>query len=379
MAISESMMALLSLAIIMAFITSFFKWARLIYHGRRPFGPTALVPTVPRPRPFWNAAHFVVFYAFVIIFSVILTGIAGAMGYIDFNSETTPQESTAEVISKTIDPVPKSITVAQLLISSFSMLAAMLATIAVLNFTRPKVGPISADESVTRRVPGFGWVPRVADIKLGFVAAWLILPPTMVMMGLVSAIQAYSHPVLEALRPSDPSLGPNFAIFAALFFTTALVTPVVEEFWFRGILQGGLQRLADARSDAVRWGMVRRSTPAAAALTTDTGNPYQSPAGVESFSTPSPDTETAFDEQPRFADPATRSDWTPTAIWPIVVASLLFAVMHWGQGLAPIPLFFLSLGLGYLYRQTGSLIPSIIVHFVLNGFTMSATLLEMLR
>jgi membrane protease YdiL (CAAX protease family) len=74
----------------------------------------------------------------------------------------------------------------------------------------------------------------------------------------------------------------------------------------------------------------------------------------------------------------TRNDWTPTAIWPIVVASIVFALMHWGQGLAPIPLFFLSCALGYLYRQTGSLVPSIIVHFVLNGFTMCVTLLQLL-
>ncbi|CAN0489807.1 unnamed protein product, partial [Hapterophycus canaliculatus] len=135
--------------------------------------------------------------------------------------------------------------------------------------------------------------------------------------------------------------------------------------------------LADARTDAVNWGMIRHSVPAEAVTATpESGNPFQSPGIDPALETQTPPYASDAVTVP---NPDTRSDWTPTAIWPIVVASLLFAMMHWGQGLAPIPLFFLSLGLGYLYRQTGSLIPSIVVHFVLNGFTMSATLLEMLK
>ena len=56
--------------------------------------------------------------------------------------------------------------------------------------------------------------------------------------------------------------------------------------------------------------------------------------------------------------------------WPIFVSSLCFALVHWGQGLAPIPLFILALGLGYLFRQTGSLIACITVHFLLNFYSM---------
>ena len=58
------------------------------------------------------------------------------------------------------------------------------------------------------------------------------------------------------------------------------------------------------------------------------------------------------------------------AYWPIFVSSLCFALVHWGQGLAPIPLFVLALGLGYLFRQTGSLIACITVHFLLNFYSM---------
>lgn len=55
----------------------------------------------------------------------------------------------------------------------------------------------------------------------------------------------------------------------------------------------------------------------------------------------------------------------------IVFTSLLFAVMHWGHGLAPVPLFFLSLGLGWLYQRTHRLLPSIVVHFCLNACSLA--------
>jgi membrane protease YdiL (CAAX protease family) len=52
-----------------------------------------------------------------------------------------------------------------------------------------------------------------------------------------------------------------------------------------------------------------------------------------------------------------------------LISSLLFALLHVGQGPAPIPLFFLALVLGYLYHQTHRIWPGLIVHAGLNGLT----------
>ena len=52
-----------------------------------------------------------------------------------------------------------------------------------------------------------------------------------------------------------------------------------------------------------------------------------------------------------------------------MITSALFAVMHLGQGLAPIPLFVFSLLLGYLYQRTGSLLPCIGLHMINNGYS----------
>ncbi|TWT92194.1 CAAX amino terminal protease self- immunity [Neorhodopirellula pilleata] len=423
--LAQGILATLSLLILVAFISSLFKWISLIRQGKRPFGSQPLLEVVSRPRPYWNAVHFIMFYGFVILFSVAMTGIAGMMGYVDLSeltggetaaadpssegesnmvvvelaaddgvvepkAPTSPPDPAADEIADAVELIPEDvipsagdgsqITVPQLLISSFAMLSATLATIFVLRLRRPEILRLPGQEVVGHEQPRFGFVPDRNMIRLGLIGAWLILPPTMLLMGAVSVLQEYSHPVLDALQPTEADGPPNYAVFAALFFTTAIVTPMVEEFWFRGLLQGGLQRLADARTDAINWGLVRINPPVAPMQPTatqhgtDDRNPYQSPpASTDDFIAASPS------EMQAIADPATRADWTPTAVWPLIVASLLFALMHWGQGLAPIPLFFLSLGLGYLYRQTGSLVPPIVVHFVLNGFTMSATFLEMMQ
>jgi hypothetical protein len=59
----------------------------------------------------------------------------------------------------------------------------------------------------------------------------------------------------------------------------------------------------------------------------------------------------------------------PLGAMPIIVSSLLFALMHLGQGPAPIALFVFSLVLGFLYRQTHRLWPSMVVHCLLNAVT----------
>jgi membrane protease YdiL (CAAX protease family) len=53
------------------------------------------------------------------------------------------------------------------------------------------------------------------------------------------------------------------------------------------------------------------------------------------------------------------------------LSSLLFAMTHWGQGLAPIPLFFFAAILGYVYQRTHRLWPSLVAHSLLNAGSMA--------
>ncbi len=55
---------------------------------------------------------------------------------------------------------------------------------------------------------------------------------------------------------------------------------------------------------------------------------------------------------------------------PLLIASLLFAGMHAAAGPDPAAIFVLSLFLGYAYRQTHRILPSIVIHAGVNGWTM---------
>ncbi|TWU15812.1 CPBP family intramembrane glutamic endopeptidase [Allorhodopirellula heiligendammensis] len=451
----ELLLSMVMLLLIAAFASSLIKWILLLRRGARLFGEQALVPARERARPYWNPALFIFFFGVLIVASLLLNGWATRAGLISTASETVQTVADEKTLIEEVvrpdsnDAVPlipdsiapdsiapdnatasgaktpdaenvpdtgnatntPAISVPSLLLSSASMLLATIVTIVFAQLFRPRVPDSGSelDPTAPRERPRIGCLPRRGDISLGFRAAWLILLPTMLLMGLVTLLQKYSHPVLEALKPTGPDASPDLSVFAALFFTTAIITPFVEEFWFRGMLQGGLQRLADLGVDARRFwdrhcqkssnlstdrpGDVSgepeaNSEPATSGERDGSGHSNASPAGAVLENPYAPPQEQANDpvapqnnisSRQIDQDLDTRGDWTPTAVWPIIVTSLVFAVMHWGQGPAPIPLFFLSLGLGYLYRQTGSLVPSIVVHFILNGFTMCVTLLQFLR
>ncbi|MDG2223705.1 MAG: CPBP family intramembrane metalloprotease [Rubripirellula sp.] len=170
-----------------------------------------------------------------------------------------------------------------------------------------------------------GLLPRRDDVVIGLKAALLIIPPVLLINAAASLLIAYEHQVLSSLAAF-----PTSGVFVTAMLGTALVTPLVEELMLRGLLQGGLQRLGDPP-------------------------PIDSSGAVEE---------------------SQNSGWRPVSFWPVFAASGLFACMHLGQGAAPIALFFLSLGMGYLYRQTGNLTAPIVVHMVLNSMTLVVELLK---
>lgn len=176
-------------------------------------------------------------------------------------------------------------------------------------------------------IDALGLAPTWAEIVFGLKASLYILPPVLLISGAASWWIQYEHPVLDLLKirrsPWETTL---------LFFGTAAITPVMEELLFRVFLLGGLERLFEVLGE-------RPNSPEA--------------------DVPLVNTQTR---------PA--SDWHPSSYWPIMISSFVFAIMHFGQGAAPIPLFALAVALGFLYRRTGSVISCIVVHAVLNCTTL---------
>jgi membrane protease YdiL (CAAX protease family) len=56
--------------------------------------------------------------------------------------------------------------------------------------------------------------------------------------------------------------------------------------------------------------------------------------------------------------------------WPAVVTGILFGLAHISYGMSFIPLSFLGILLGFVYRQTHSIWPCILIHMMLNTLSM---------
>src|SRR5262249_34961329 len=159
------------------------------------------------------------------------------------------------------------------------------------------------------------------DLMLGILAFIALVGPVLSIQTALTQFWPSEHPIIDLLKKSETTL-PFFCSYVAAVF----IAPPVEEFLFRVVLQGWLERLA------VDWR-----------------------GALGGRFTPEP-TEEEVNDRPRKS-------------WPIVVSSALFALAHVGHGPDWVALFVLGLGLGYLYRQTHRLWPSMIVHLLLNGWS----------
>lgn len=191
-----------------------------------------------------------------------------------------------------------------------------------------------------QRVAWLGTANRFRDdVVVGMAAALMLIPVVMLIQLVVTQLIPYEHPTLD-------SLSDNFSFGTACWAWIAAVgvAPIAEEFFFRGVLQGWLERVFD----------------------------YDEPHEIRFIGGHlNPETANAI---------ATVSAQQKLIqnLAPILITSVIFAGVHFGQGPAPIPLFFLSLGLGYLFRQTGSFWPCVIVHLVLNAMSMTILTLSLI-
>ena len=166
-----------------------------------------------------------------------------------------------------------------------------------------------------------------SDLRTGLVGFLMIVPVVMLVQLIVTQFIPYSHLTLDSLKENFSASSLMWAWVAAVG-----VAPISEEFFFRGLVQGFLQRVFDHDESVDKWFV---------------GGPVNTEVlAREKF-------ESGMQRNFRF--------WIP-----IFVSSALFAAMHIGQGPAPIPLFLLAIGLGYIFRKTGSWIPCVIIHVLLN-------------
>ena len=215
-----------------------------------------------------------------------------------------------------------------------------------------------------------------ADLRLGVRAFILLAGPVFLIQFLLTLVWPSQHPIIEFVLKN-----PSVKFFAVSTLSAVIVAPIAEEFVFRVLFQGWLEKFQSSAATSesllvgrlptsIRGGLdksiqredsiVEHDTDEFAQRVND-DNPYSSPQTITKSTE-----ETAL-------DPA--EEIKPQA-WPIFVSASVFALMHLGHGPDPVPLFVLAAGLGYIYQQTHRIIPCIVVHFLLNSFSMTLLIMQ---
>jgi membrane protease YdiL (CAAX protease family) len=204
---------------------------------------------------------------------------------------------------------------------------------------------------LTRRVQAttadLGFVKSKApfDVICGTIAFAAIVPIVYAVQIVTQALIApYEHPLITAVEHHRQPM-----IWIVVTLSAVIVAPLTEEFFFRGLLQGWLEKIELAYCEKNGFGEKVATVASSASESTAT-----LPAGSAN-------------------SPRVRRGLLnlPLGTLPIFYSSMLFALTHLGQGAAQIPLFVLALAMGFLYQRTHRLLPSVTVHFLLNAITMA--------
>ena len=208
---------------------------------------------------------------------------------------------------------------------------------------------------------GLGTTPARADALRGLGAYLLVAPVIFAVMGAASRIwPPRAHPLQQMLE-ADASGG--IALLA--FVSGVVLAPAAEELLFRGVILGGLVRTCSGPGPApippaepVEPVLIEPLSSEMTVLVEDDENPWTAPRAP-------------LVEVPR--RPPAMAGWTAN-----VLTSALFAALHFAQWPAPIPLFLLSLVLGWLYLRTGGLVAPFALHLTFNGMSTAVLYLYLL-
>ena len=218
-----------------------------------------------------------------------------------------------------------------------------------------------------------------SDVQLGMAGFFMLMAPMLIVHFVAQKVfpTEEMHPFIEVIIDD-----PRFAYLVPIAFAAVVVAPLSEEIFFRVLLQGWMERVA------VEW---HNSAHLVGQEDVSQGVTSESKDAVDVSYTATVDRERgqvvgpvgpgASQESFGVVDESTSG--MPVTRWgrlmPILVSSFLFAMAHVGQGSAPIALFLLALGLGYLYQRTHRLVPCLVVHFLVNLTAIVQLVIEVAR
>ncbi len=246
---------------------------------------------------------------------------------------------------------------------------------------------------------GVGWliVRYAADMKhiglslkrffpnlgLGLAAAAMSLPIVALISAVISTgLKAeYDHPLINELRKEGTLSAYLLAVFCAV-----CVAPLVEEFFFRVMLQGWMESLpwsikgwwwllgSSSQPSPALVGAGEAALPTSDNMAVGIQPPIVQPAVATNPAALNPYDATSSVSPGSFAGTADETTLNPATppIWPSLVVGALFGLAHRDYGLSFIPLIVLGIVLGLLYRAKHSIWPCFILHFTLNSISMGS-------
>ncbi len=355
---ASEFLALVGTVILVCMFASVGLWSRALF---RIASGHPILPLVPRRKVAWDYVEI------LFVVGLVILGSGGSLLLLRALHLINPQVDKLE----NLQPVEQAIFIftgssVQLLIAA-GLLMVMYARTRAAND-----GRLSPD-----RADALNWSQLV---RTGIVGSLMFIPPSLVIQAIATKIWKYEHPLLENIT-EHPS--PLFILVSA--YSAMVVAPFAEEVFFRKLLQGWIESFSGKRLQTEI--MVRdeaAESSVASAPATALAHDYASSAveapTVTSAMVAVSATPAVFAEEPwpyRVTSEESQRNLVASdngliqpRYWPIFFSAFMFALAHLGQGPAPFSLFVLALGLGYLYRQTHSIVPCVIVHLTLNSMTM---------
>jgi membrane protease YdiL (CAAX protease family) len=199
------------------------------------------------------------------------------------------------------------------------------------------------------------------QMAAGAAAALLATPAVYAIQSLAVRVwQSQDHPVQQMVLGRF-----SFGVALLAIVSTVVLAPLLEELLFRGIIQRWFTKLLGSRQTSGLPGPIDLGSGSVG------GSSYEETTG----SSARDDAPVRMDASFAAADPFEPSSG---AVLPLVLTSLIFAALHFGQWPAPLAIFLLSMALGILYQCTGSLLAVVTMHATFNGFSTLLLLLEAL-
>jgi len=335
-----------SLAVSLLVVASLWSWAAAL---KKLIAGQPLLAYEPRPQPAWQILD--VF--FTVLLLLAMQGLAGIL----MQSVSAPDLEAAAQPLAGQDADSPATQLAIVLGGLASLLACGLGGLFIVGRTGARWG---RDLGLTLGQAG-------RDIASGLVAFAMLAPIIYTMQLILVQWFPSAHPLIESFRAH-----PTLSFYLACVFSAAIVAPLVEEFVCRVLFQGWLERVF-ASASAKQPFFFQPATglpqiepePLPAALPSP-------PAEIESnpYAPPTRANQTGGGEAGDPLRPPVEPPGKFASAAPILISSTVFAGLHWSHGPDPIPLFVLALGLGYLYQRTHRILPCVVLHFLVNAFSL---------